>query len=106
MSTHNDTTEPLEIDTEHVIAAIKALQPGKMTKKTLLFQQYYPVIVEALARKVLMKSILELLKDKGLPLSVGGFNSLMKAEQKRREDCNDVVKCQHCGSPLTHSQEV
>lgn len=105
MNTNMSTPEAHDVDVERVLSAIKALQPGKLKKKTQLFQQFYPEIERALARDVPQKELVDMLKKEGLPMSMGGFRTQLEAERKRRHDGNDLVICDHCGSTITPSTE-
>lgn len=93
-----------EIDFDRLAAAINALRPGKQQQKALLFQKLLPLIEQALAREVPQKVIVAELEKMGLPLSLGGFRSLLEAERKRRAEAGDAVRCEHCGSILPRDE--
>lgn len=105
MNTNQIIHQHTDVDAESLVEAINALPPGKLQQKTNMFQRLYPEIEHALAREVPQKDLVNLLKQKGLPLSLGGFRSLLEAERKQRADGNEAVRCPHCNSALPRRAE-
>jgi len=88
------------------IEQLDALQPGKQQQKTILFQTLYPAIERALARDVPQKAVIAQLTNMGLPLSMGGFRSLLEAERKQRAEKGEYLRCECCGSVLPVSSDA
>ncbi|SAL15406.1 hypothetical protein AWB69_00721 [Caballeronia udeis] len=64
------------VDEGALIAAIEALEPNEKQRKTDLFRKALPAILAAEKRGVPKSRIILVLKDQGLHLSIGGYNSL------------------------------
>ena len=113
MNVSNPTTSLIPTDVEsinivssemqHLIEQIDQLQPGKQRQKTAQFQILFPAIERALGRDVPQKAVVAKLASMGLPISIGGFRSLLEAERKQRTERGDGVFCEHCGSALPAS---
>lgn len=101
--THDDSGTIASVDVQHAIEQIDELQPGKQRQKTAQFQKLYPAIERALGRDVPQKTVVAQLAIMGLPVSMGGFRSLLEAERKQRIERGDCVFCEHCGSVLPAS---
>ncbi|MCO5399755.1 hypothetical protein [Ralstonia soli] len=103
MEPQNTTGTLTLANAEQLIEQLDALQPGKQQQKTTLFRKLYPAIERALAREVPQKAVIAELTTRGLPLSMGGFRSLLEAERKQRAEQGEYVCCEFCGSVLPAS---
>lgn len=104
--TQDGSATIVPIDVLRLIEQIDALQPGKQQQKTAQFQRLYPAIERALARNVPQKTVVAQLANMGLPLSVGGFRSLLEAERKQRAESGECLHCEQCGSVLPASSDT
>lgn len=104
--THDDSGTIVPADMLRLIEQLDALQPGKQQQKTAQFQKLYSAIERALARNVPQKTVVAQLANMGLPLSIGGFRSLLEAERKQRNERGEYVHCEHCGSVLLGGGET
>lgn len=105
-SAHDDSGTIVSVDVQRLIEQIDALQPSKQQQKTAKFQKLYPAIERALARDVTQKTVVAQLANMGLPLSMGGFRSLLEAERKQRTERGECVHCDYCGSILPASSDT
>lgn len=103
MPTHDDSGNIASVDVQHLIERIDELLPGKQRQKTAQFQKLYPAIERALGRDVPQKTVVAQLANMGLPVSMGGFRSLLEAERRQRIERGECAHCKHCGSVLPAS---
>lgn len=106
MPTHDDSGTIASVDVQHLIEQIDELLPGKQRQKTAQFQKLYPAIERALGRDVPQKTVVAQLANMGLPVSMGGFRSLLEAERKQRIERGECAHCEHCGSVLPASSDT
>lgn len=106
MPTHDDSGTIASVEVQHLIEQIDELQPGKQRQKTAQFQKLYPAIERALGRDVPQKTVVTKLANMGLPVSMGGFRSLLEAERKQRIERGECVHCERCGSALPASSDT
>jgi hypothetical protein len=92
---------PSTMDAKQIVDKLNALEPAKAQIKTVQFREIYPEIERTLSRSVPQKAIVSELAKMGLPLSLGGFRSLLDAERKRRAKDGEVICCERCGAPLS-----
>ena len=106
MGSMDSTQNVVLADAAQLIERLDALQSGKRQQKTALFQKLYPAIERALAREVPQKTIIAQLTSMGLPLSMGGFRSLLETERKQRAEKGEYLHCECCGSILPASTDA
>jgi hypothetical protein len=101
MNTRTKTyRELVAIDADELFTALDALQPSGQQQKHALFQQAYPGILRAIARKVPQKDILSTLSRSGLKLHPIRYREMLETERKLRDERGERIYCETCGSAL------
>lgn len=88
------------LETDELLGALDALQPGDQQKKQAFFAKAYPGILRAIARKVPQKDILATLGRSGLKLHPIRYREMLEAEHKLRGEGGERICCETCGSSL------
>jgi hypothetical protein len=95
-----ETVATNKFTVEEMLEKLGSLEPNNVEQKSALFSQLYPAIVQAEARRVPQKKILEMLESFGLKLHPARYNELKTKEVALRDGHGERICCATCGTVL------